>query len=207
MQVKGLDFPAHDPRARVALGLSYATSNRGACHLQSFTADWEDGGAMPDLGYPETMDRFKTEGKAKFVIDFQNLMSLMDSLVCCKFVLFGGITVEPLLKMLNIITGWDLTKDEFLETGERIYNLKRLYNIREGVSRKDDTLPPRVLNHPRGGGSGDNIPLLNVMLRDYYRVRGWDEFGIPTKETSEKLGLSEYYQLAIEENRISRKVE
>jgi aldehyde:ferredoxin oxidoreductase len=205
MQVKGLDFPGHDPRAKVALGVSYATSNRGACHLQSFTADWEDNASMVDLGYPETMDRFKTEGKGKFVMDFQNLMSLIDSLRCCKFVLFGGITVKPLLKMLNLITGWKMTKGEFLETGERIYNLKRLYNVREGVSRKDDTLPPRVLNHPRGGGSGDNIPILNVMLRDYYRERGWDEFGIPTEETSERLGLGEYYKSAVEENRISRK--
>ncbi|MBN2324063.1 MAG: aldehyde ferredoxin oxidoreductase family protein [Spirochaetes bacterium] len=207
MQVKGLDFPAHDPRARVALGLSYATSNRGACHLQSFTADWEAGTSMPDLGYPETMDRFKTEGKAKFVIDFQNLMSIMDSLVCCKFVLFGGVTVEPLLRILNIITGWELTKDEFLESGERIFNLKRLYNIREGISRKDDILPPRILNNPRGGGSGDNIPLLNVMLRDYYRERGWDEFGIPTKGTSRKLGLNKYYAFAVEDKSISRKAD
>ncbi|MBN2324570.1 MAG: aldehyde ferredoxin oxidoreductase family protein [Spirochaetes bacterium] len=205
MQVKGLDFPAHDPRAKTGLGVSYATSNRGACHLQSFTADWEDNMAMPDLGYPDTMDRFKTEGKGKFVTDFQNLMSLIDSLRCCKFVLFGGITVEPLLKMLNIITGWKMTKEEFLKTGERIYNLKRLYNVREGITRKDDTLPPRILNNPRGGGSGDNIPVLNIMLRDYYRERGWDEFGIPTQETVERLGIVDFYQSAVEENIISRR--
>jgi len=192
MQVKGLDFPGHDPRAKVGLGLSYATSNRGACHLQSFTADFEDSTCIPDLGYEKPADRFETKGKGKFVADHQDLMSLYDSVRCCKFMIFGGITVEPLLKMLNLVTGWDWSKEEFLKVGERIYNLKRMYNVRLGVSRKDDTLPPRVLNHPRGGGSGDNLPILNEMLKEYYRVRGWDEFGIPTDETLQRLELQAF---------------
>lgn len=192
IHVKGLDFPAHDPRAKVSLALGYTTSNRGACHLQAFTHDFEDGAAVPDLGYPETLDRFETDGKAKFVIDFQNLMSMFDSLHCCKFTLFGGMTLDPLVKALNLVTGWNFTKEDFLEAGERIFNLKRLYNVREGMSRKDDTLPPRILNHPRGGGSGDNLPYLNKMLHEYYQIRGWDEFGIPTKETVKRLGLEEY---------------
>jgi aldehyde:ferredoxin oxidoreductase len=199
MHVKGLDFPAHDPRAKVALGVSYATSNRGACHLQSFSADFEDSAGIADLGYPDPMERFTPKGKGKFTMDLQNLMSLFDSLRCCKFAIFGGITVEPLCKLLNLITGWDLTKEEFLEAGERIYNLKRLYNVRLGISRKDDTLPPRVLNNPRGGGSEDNIPILNEMLRDYYIARGWDEFGIPTRKTLERLGLSEYHVRSVPE--------
>jgi len=192
VHVKGLDFPAHDPRAKVSVALGYATSNRGACHLQAFTHDFEDGASMPDLGYQETLDRFETKGKAKFVVDFQHLMSMFDSLRCCKFVVFGGMTVEPLRKALNLVTGWDFSKEDFLKTGERIFNLKRLYNVREGISRKDDTLPPRILNHPRGGGAGNNLPHLNKMLNDYYQIRGWDEFGIPTKETLKILELEEY---------------
>ena len=192
IHVKGLDFPAHDPRAKVSLALAYVTSNRGACHLQAYTADFEDGAAMPDLGYKETLDRFETKGKAKFVVDFQHLMSMLDSLHCCKFVIFGGMTVEPLVKTLNLVTGWDFSKEDFLKTGERIFNLKRLYNVREGISRKDDILPPRILNHPRGGGAGDNLPCLNKMLNEYYQIRGWDEFGIPTKETLKRLELEEY---------------
>jgi len=192
IHVKGLDFPAHDPRAKVSLALAYVTSNRGACHLQAYTADFEDGAAMPDLGYKETLDRFETKGKAKFVVDFQHLMSMLDSLHCCKFVIFGGMTVEPLIKALNLVTGWNFSKEDFLKAGERIFNLKRLYNVREGISRKDDILPPRILNHPRGGGAGDNLPCLNKMLNEYYQIRGWDEFGIPTKETLKRLELEEY---------------
>lgn len=192
IQIKGLDLPAHDPRAKVSIALGYATSNRGACHLQAFTHDFEDGSAMPDLGYPKTLDRFESQGKAQFVVDFQHLMSMFDSLHCCKFTIFGGFTVKHLVKALNLVTGWNFTKEDFLKTGERIFNLKRLYNVREGISRKDDTLPPRILNHPRGGGAGDNLPSLNVMLKDYYRIRGWNEFGIPTKEKIIDLGLEEY---------------
>jgi len=194
IHTKGLDFPAHDPRGKVSVALGYATSNRGACHLQAFTHDFEDGAAIPDLGYKETLDRFAVEGKAKFVVDFQHLMSMFDSLHCCKFIIFGGMTVEPLVKVLNLVTGWDFSKEDFLKAGERIFNLKRLYNIREGISRKDDTLPPRILTHPRGGGAGNNLPDLNKMLNEYYQIRGWDEFGIPTKETLKRLELEEYIE-------------
>jgi len=194
VHVKGLDFPAHDPRAKVSVALGYATSNRGACHLQAFTHDFENGAAMPDLGYKETIDLFETKGKAKFVVDFQHLMSMLDSLHCCKFIIFGGMTVEPLTRVLNLVTGWDFSKEDFLKAGERIFNLKRLYSVREGISRKDDTLPPRILTHPRGGGAGNNLPHLNKMLNDYYQIRGWDEFGIPTKETLKRLELEEYIE-------------
>ena len=109
-----------------------------------------------------------------------------------EFIIFGGMTVEPLVEVLNLVTGWQFSKKDFLKTGERIFNLKRLYNIREGISRKEDTLPPRILNHPRGGGAGNNLPYLNKMLNDYYKIRGWDEFGKPTKKTLERLDLKEY---------------
>jgi aldehyde:ferredoxin oxidoreductase len=191
VHVKGLELPAHDPRAKSGLALGYATSNRGACHLQAFTHDFEDGANMPSLGYDTTLDRFGTNGKADFVIKFQNLMCMFDSLKCCKFVLFGGLDVDALTECLNLVTGLCFTKEDFLRTGERIFNLKRMYNTRCGISRKDDILPPRILTHKRGSGDfEDDLPHLGKMLNEYYLLRCWDEFGIPTAEKLEQLGLS-----------------
>lgn len=192
IHVKGMDFPAHDPRGRGGLGVAYATSNRGACHMQAYNQDFEGEGCfnIADLGYDAPMPPYTNEGKGKFVADQQHFMSMMDSLKLCKFSVFGGMTVGPMTQFLNHITGWDFTNEQWIECGERIFNLKRLYNTREGISRKDDTLPPRIIASPRQGGSGDYVPDLGFMLRDYYRARGWDEWGIPTPETLERLGLS-----------------
>jgi aldehyde:ferredoxin oxidoreductase len=190
VEVKGLEAPGHDPRARFTQGLGYATSSRGACHLSAFSMDFEEGGTIDDLGAPPLPDRFNTQDKGENIFRMQNLMSMFDSLVCCKFVLFGGITVQPLIDFLNCITGWDVDHAELSTTGDRLFNLKRLYNARLGISRKDDRLPPRLLTHRRGGGTNE-LPLLNVMLSDYYRARGWDELGLPTAAKLEELGLDE----------------
>ena len=192
IQVKGLEAPAHDPRARNSLALGYATSNRGACHMQAYAYDWEDGESMiEDLGYPKALGRFETKGKPEFVIKFQNFMSMFDSLHCCKFILYGGITLKQLTKTLQLVTGFDIDEEEFLKTGERIFNLKRLYNVRCGISRKDDTLPPRFLTQRRGSGKfEDELPPLGMMLDEYYKLRSWDEIGIPTAIKIKELGLS-----------------
>jgi len=189
LHVKGLEPPAHDPRAKMTVALGYATSNRGACHLQAFSHDFEEGAFIPDLGSEQLIDRFTPEGKAENVFLMQNFMSMFDSLTCCKFVLFGGMTVEPLTQFLNYVTGWDLSADDFLRTGERIFTLKRMYNTRLGISRKDDTLPLRMLTHKRGGGT-NALPPLGMMLNEYYRYRGWDEFGIPKIEKLKELGIA-----------------
>jgi len=120
------------------------------------------------------------------------LMGMMDSLVLCKFALFGGLTVNPMIDALNAATGWDVDREEFFTAGERIFNLKRLFNTRLGISRKDDVLPPRMARHRRGGGTHELAPLFE-MLDEYYQLRGWDEFGFPTKKTLVKLGLGDYY--------------
>jgi aldehyde:ferredoxin oxidoreductase len=189
LHVKGLEPAAHDPRAKFSVALGYATSNRGACHLQAFCHDYEDGLFMEDLGAPKLTDRFGTKDRAEHVIRFQHLMTMFDSLICCKFVIYGGMTVSPLTKMISYITGWKFNENDFMMAGERIFNLKRLYNVRLGISRKDDTLPLRMLYHIRGGGSNE-IPPLNIMLNEYYNMRGWDEFGIPTDDTCKKLGIA-----------------
>jgi len=193
VHVKGLDFPAHDPRNAVGTGLQFATSARGACHLSSFTHDFEIGVPFPELGYDKSPERWDIDGKAEFIAKFQNAMGMFDSLVFCKFIVYGlgDSIVKAMLEMVNATTGWDMTFEEFMQTGERIFNLKRMYNNRLGISRKDDVLPPRILSHRRGtGGAAENLPHLGRMLSDYYQYRGWDEFGIPRPETLERLGLA-----------------
>ncbi|GFN22682.1 aldehyde ferredoxin oxidoreductase family protein [Thermanaeromonas sp. C210] len=193
--VKGLEFPAHDPRAFNGVALAYATSNRGACHLQAFTHPFERVVKMPELGYEEPHDRLAVEGKGEFVARLQNLMSMVDSLKICKFVFNGGVQVSHLTSWLNSITGWNISPQEFLETGERLFTLKRMFNVRYcGISRKDDTLPPRPLTcKRRGEGVTVNLPPLGRMLSDYYECRGWDEIGIPTREVLERLDIADLF--------------
>jgi aldehyde:ferredoxin oxidoreductase len=186
---KGLEFPAHDPRAYNSMALGYATSNRGACHLQGATYIFEKSATAPELGFPEVQDRLGTERKAELNVKAQNLMSLMDSLKLCKFIFYGGITPGTILNWLNLVTGWNMTLDEFIKTGERIFNLKRLYNTRLGINKQHDTIPSRILTLPRGGGTKNNLPNLEPMLEEYYRLRGWDENGIPTSQKLKELEL------------------
>jgi len=192
IHVKGLELPAHDPRAYYSQGLSYATSNRGACHLQSLSHIFERSVTLPDLGFPEVQERHTIDRKDELVTKAQNLMCMFDSLKVCKFIMFGGVKPSTLVEWLNFVTGWNMNLEDFMRTGERIYNLKRLYNVREGISRKDDTLPPRILIHKRGsGGSADSLPPLGEMLSRYYRYRGWNELGIPSEEKIRELELEE----------------
>lgn len=195
IHVKGLEAPAHDPRAKNSLALAYATSNRGACHLQHYAYDLEGEGActVKDMGYPKSLDRFEVKSKPIFVIKFQNLMSMYDSVICCKFMMLCTISLKPLVEVLELVTGFGIGEEEFLKTGERIFNLKRLYNISCGITRKDDTLPSRLLTQKRGiGKDEDQLPPLGSMLDEYYRLRGWDEIGIPTPDKIKELGLLEY---------------
>ncbi len=183
--VKGLEFPAHDPRANFSLALAYATSNRGACHL-SFTQDYEEA-FVENLGVEASEGRFSPK-KAAIVARMQDWSCLFDSLCICKFARYGGLMVQHTLDYLNASTGWNMSVEDFLKTGERIFNLKRLYNQRHGISRKDDTLPPRILTHRRGGGTNE-LPPLNLMLSDYYEFRGWDETGRVSEQKKQELEL------------------
>jgi len=185
IHVKGLELPAHDPRAKFSLALAYATSNRGACHL-AFTQDFEEG-SVEHLGSPPTTGRFSPD-KAEYTAKMQDWAGLFDSMCLCKFGRYGGLMIEECIDYLNGATGWDLTPKEFMKTGERIFNLKRMYNVRHGISRKDDQLPLRILLHRRGGGTNE-LPPFNIMLNEYYRVRGWDDTGIPLREKLEELGI------------------
>ena len=195
LHVKGLELPAHDPRAYFSSALSYATSNRGACHLAGMTHGLEDSLTIPELGYNQPFDPFTTLDKGEMVARMQDLMGLFDSLKVCKFVL-GTVGIQDILDGLRAACGqeWDLPS--FMQTGERIFTIKRLYNLRCGVSRKDDTLPLRVLTLARDKGRAKGrLPPLGRMISDYYAVRGWDEFGRPRPETLRRLGLKENYEL------------
>lgn len=188
--IKGLELPAHDPRGYNAGAVGFATSSRGACHLSGLSHTFERVLRSPEMGILEPADRYEVKGKGVMAAKSQNLMGMMDSLKLCKFILFGGVTLTDIVRWYHLVTGREISIDEFTKTGERIFNLKRLYNVRLGISRKDDTLPFRHLTFKRiGPGLTPNLPPLGQMLSEYYEYRGWSEEGIPTLHKLEELGL------------------
>ncbi len=183
MGVKGQEFPAYDPRGAFGMGLQYATSNRGACHVRGYMF------APEILGNPVKMDPFTAKGKAAMDIALQNTVSALDSAGLCLFVTFS-IGAPELVTMLKTATGFDYDVGELMEAGERIWNLERVFNLRAGFKGKDDTLPKRLLREPMPAGpaKGKTVPL-GKMLPEYYRLRGWDTQGRPTKKKLAALGL------------------
>jgi aldehyde:ferredoxin oxidoreductase len=183
-------LPAHDPRAYSSIALGYSTSSRGPCHTNCFSHIFERWSTFPEIGIDKVFDPFQSEGKADLVIKTQNVMNLWENLALCKFTFFGGVELHHVAEWLRCILGWDMGIGDLVEIGERSVNLKRRLNVRWGLSRRNDTLPPRVLTHRvSDGAAGNHLPPFNIMLADYYEQRGWDREGIPKKETFERLGL------------------
>jgi aldehyde:ferredoxin oxidoreductase len=190
LHVKGLEIPGHDPRCYNAGAVSYATSNRGACHLAGFSHVFERILSMPEIGIEKPLPRLEVKGKGELAAKTQNVMGLFDSLKLCKFTMFGGLKLTPVMSWYTMVTGVSMEMDEFLKTGERIFNLKRLYNVHCGISRQDDTLPARFLTlKHEGEGLTPNLPPLGEMLGEYYQVRGWSKEGIPLPGKLQELGL------------------
>lgn len=190
MHVKGLELPLHDPRAFASWAVAYATASRGGCHIQAPTYWIERGVTFYDLGFLEKLERFTSEGKAKFAKVFQDFCETIESMVICKFSLYGNLRSPHMLKLISLSTGWDIDLDEFLKIGERSFNLKRMINVKLGVSRRDDTLPKRILSlQLMDGGTQGHIPDLETMLSEYYQLRGWSQDGIPNTEKLEELSL------------------
>lgn len=190
IHVKGQELALHDPRAFFSWAVAYATAHRGACHILAPTYWIERGLTFPELGYEKQLDRFAVEGKGAWVKVFQDFCEVLESLVMCKFSLYGNVRANHVLDLINLTTGWDMDLKEMLQIGERGFNLKRMINVRLGVTAKDDTLPKRLLTEPTmEGGAQGRIPPLDPMLKEYYFERGWDENGIPTELTLKKLGL------------------
>jgi aldehyde:ferredoxin oxidoreductase len=198
MHGKGLEVFQADVRSIKAYGLGNAVASRGADHLRSepwfeFSNDPEEG--IRRYGIPETAFRLEYKGKGLVVKHFEEMAAISDSLGVCKNT-YNNMEVldwEETAELLHVATGWDLTGEEVRRIGERIVNLERLFIAREGITRRDDTLPKRFLEEPLPEGSGPStgsVLELEPMLDEYYRARGWDaETGLPTKEKLEELGL------------------
>lgn len=184
MHTKGLEFPAYEPRAGQGVGLSYARSDRGACHLRP----WMPGREM--LGW-DPIDPKITEGKALEVKGgTENVAVTWDSTGLCLFSSFA-YDENTVFKMVVAATGFEYTGiSEFLKIGERINNLTRAFNVREGFRRKEDSLPDRCLKEPHDLGPCKGLVVrLDEMLDDYYSLCGWDKDGVPTTEKLNDLGL------------------
>ncbi len=185
MEVKGMELPGYEPRAMGVQGLGFATSNRGACHLRGNMLNAEI------LGIPKLVDRFTVEGHAGILIYQQHISAVFDSLGMCKFAGFA-LSDEHLARLLSAATGMPFESHSLHTIGERIWNLERLYNVREGFTLKDDTLPRRLLEETlsQGPAKGRVVNLL-PMLEEYYRFRGWDNKGVPTRQKLTQLGLGD----------------
>ena len=182
MSVKGLEMPAYDPRGIKGIGLNYATANRGGCHVTGYTVSPEV------LGIPEKIDPLTPEGKAKWVKIFQDLTCVVNSTVNCLFVTFA-LGAKDYAELLTAVTGWNLTEQEILKIGERIYNLERVILNKYGFDGKDDTLPKRLLEEPMPEGPAKGqVVELEKMKEEYYKLRGWVN-GIPTPEKLKELEI------------------
>ncbi|PDM26469.1 aldehyde ferredoxin oxidoreductase [Candidatus Bathyarchaeota archaeon B24-2] len=182
MSVKGLEMPAYDPRGAKGIGLTYATANRGGCHVTGYTISPEI------LGIPEKIDPLTTEGKAKWSKTFQDFTCVVNSTVNCLFVTFA-LDAKDYAELLSAVTGWSLTEDDVMKIGERIYNLERVIINELGFDGKDDTLPQRLLKEamPEGAAKGQVVEL-EVMKEEYYKLRGWVN-GKPTPEKLKELEI------------------
>jgi aldehyde:ferredoxin oxidoreductase len=183
MSVKKLELPAYDPRGMQGQGLVFATGNRGACH--------ETGNMLgPEvLALPRLIDRFATQGKAGIVSVHQDSAAVIDSLVYCKFTNLA-VAEEFFARTLSAVTGQHFTADDLMMVGERVWTLERLYNLREGFAKEDDTLPERLLNEPVSEGPSKGFTVkLAPMLEEYYAFRGWDKNGVPKPDKLKELSL------------------
>jgi aldehyde:ferredoxin oxidoreductase len=180
MQCKGLELPGYDPRGLMGMALAYATSNRGGCHLRAYMV------APEVLGKPEKVDRLTFSGKAQLVKMYQDEMATLDSLVLCNFSTFS-IRKELFEELLSAATGIDYSIDEYIKCGERIWNLERLFNIKAGLSRNDDTLPDRFF-----GTGGIDRAGFEKTLDEYYYLRGWNENGMTTARKLKELEIHKF---------------
>jgi aldehyde:ferredoxin oxidoreductase len=185
VQIKGLEIPGYDPRGTFGMAIAYATSERGACHQRAWTVKAE-------LWDPN-LKRFSFENKAKIVKDVQDSIAAFFSLVFCDF---APISTEHCVELWNLATGFNHTTESYLKAGERIWNIIRLFNLREGMDPADDNLPIRFIKESFSKGHAKDVLIkkedFEKSLKEYYALRGWNEKGIPTPEKLKELGLSKF---------------
>ena len=188
VHVKGLESPAWGPRSVPGMALALATADRGGCHQRAFPILYEVGGEWNG----EAVDRDALKGKGEIVAHLQNYLAALDTLVKCDFAAYS-IKDSTYCQMLEAATGNQWNVDKLMQLGERIWNQVKLFNLREGFSRSDDTLPKRFTEEPLPAGpqEGKKITLqdLDQLLDEYYQVRGWDSSGEPSPEKLKELGL------------------
>jgi len=191
IHVKGLEFPEHNPRKFKSMGVAYATSNVGANHNRGSPMLVERNLLSPELPWKEPVDGFIAKDKGRMTKVYQDICCAVDSLGICKFMVFWGkLPLRILVEYYNAITGWDITFEDLMKAGERIWNLQRAFNIRMGTSRKDDTLPDRFLKESvNEGPAKGQIVELETMLAEFYNERGLDQNGKPSKDKLLELGL------------------
>ncbi len=183
MVVKGQEFPAYDPRGIQGMGLAYATSNRGACHLRGYTV------ASEILGIPEKTDPLESAGKPGLVKAFQDATAAVDSAGLCVFTTFAW-TMDDIAPQVDAACEGDWSPERMMEVGERIWNLERDFNMKAGLTGADDTLPPRLLNEGANSGPAKGrVSELDKMMPEYYELRGWNTDGTLTGDTKQKFGL------------------
>ncbi len=187
MSSKKLELPAYDPRVAQGLGLQYATCNRGGDHIKGYMISPEI------LGYPRKFDpQDDSEAKVAMVKEFQDTTTLVDSMGMCIFTMFG-LWIDDYRDLLNAFFGWNLSSEEYLRIGERIWNLERAFNLKAGLTRADDTLPRRLLEEPiPSGPHRGSVCRLDKTLPIYYRLRGWNEDGTIPDSKMEELGIGWY---------------
>ena len=183
MTCKKQEMPAYDPRGIQGIGLNYATSNRGGCHVRGYTISPEV------LGLPEKLDQQSIKEKPIWVKAFQDLTSAVDSAGMCLFTTFA-LGAPAIAAQISGATGVEYTPEDIAAVGERVYNMERMYNINVGFTKADDTLPDRMLHEPiPSGPMKGHVSRLDEMLPEYYAARGWDENGVPTEAKLQELGL------------------
>jgi len=191
--VKGLDIPAHDPRACWGMVPTYTTGTRGACHMRGVEEDVEMSAFyIPEIGITEERAKFfQKEGKAYLAAKMQDYCALINSLVLCVFMPDGGgLSFTSILDILNTITDWGWGVERAMKCGERIFTLQRLINLRDGYTKEDDVLPPKMHVPAKKGFRAGKVPPFDDLLNEYYKLRGWNEDGRPTEEKLKELRLS-----------------
>jgi aldehyde:ferredoxin oxidoreductase len=183
MSVKGMGIPAYDPRGIKGMGLGYATSNRGACHLRAYTPAAEVVGNV--LGATGITDPLEWKGKGKLVVIFQHVHTVTDCLDLCKFTTFSE-SMDTFAAQFSAVTGVEADAGYLLKVGERVFNLERHYNNLTGFREGSDTLPERFLKEPSDGpGSKGHVCELDLMLEEYYQERGWVNGVVPEAKLKE----------------------